>query len=76
MPDYLEKMRAIPDSMGRYMFLRKLRQDDSQKFYRLMLDHTDEVLPFIYTPTVGEACERYHTLPDLKVRPSSSQIRP
>ncbi|KAJ9532221.1 hypothetical protein QJQ45_003876 [Haematococcus lacustris] len=68
MPDYLEKMRAIPDSMGRYMFLRKLRQDDSQKFYRLMLDHTDEVLPFIYTPTVGEACERYHTLPDLKVQ--------
>ncbi|KAL6757204.1 hypothetical protein V8C86DRAFT_2628574 [Haematococcus lacustris] len=68
MPDYLEKMRAIPDSMGRYMFLRKLRQDDPQKFYRLMLDHTDEVLPFIYTPTVGEACERYHTLPDLKVQ--------
>jgi malate dehydrogenase (oxaloacetate-decarboxylating)(NADP+) len=27
------------------------------------MQRTEEVLPFIYTPTVGEACERYHELP-------------
>ena len=30
---------------------------------RLLMQRTEEVLPFIYTPTVGEACERYHELP-------------
>lgn len=27
------------------------------------MQQTEEVLPFIYTPTVGEACQRYHDLP-------------
>ncbi len=35
---------------------------------RLLTEHTESVLPYIYTPTVGEACERYHTLPGLKPR--------
>ena len=30
---------------------------------RLLMQRTEEVLPFIYTPTVGEACQRYHELP-------------
>ncbi len=29
---------------------------------RLLLARTEEVLPFVYTPTVGEACQRYHEL--------------
>ena len=32
-------------------------------FYHLLLSHTEELLPFLYTPTVGEACQRYHALP-------------
>lgn len=32
-------------------------------YFRLLMEATEEVLPFVYTPTVGEACQRYHTLP-------------
>ena len=32
-------------------------------FYSLLLHHAEEILPFVYTPTVGEACQRYHRLP-------------
>ena len=33
------------------------------QFYSLLIQHTEEVLPYVYTPTVGEACQRYHHLP-------------
>lgn len=32
-------------------------------FSTLLIRHPEEVLPFVYTPTVGEACQRYHLLP-------------
>jgi malate dehydrogenase (oxaloacetate-decarboxylating)(NADP+) len=38
------------------------RLHESQ-FYSLLTQHTEEILPYVYTPTVGEACQRYHTLP-------------
>lgn len=31
-------------------------------FYHVLVSHTEDVLPFLYTPTVGEACQRYHQL--------------
>jgi malic enzyme len=32
-------------------------------YFHLLMTRTEEVLPYIYTPTVGEACETYHELP-------------
>lgn len=34
------------------------RSDNPALFYRLLLAHTEFILPFVYTPTVGEACQR------------------
>lgn len=38
---------------------------DPPAFHALLLRHTEAILPYVYTPTVGEACQRYHALPGL-----------
>ena len=38
-------------------------RESEPAFYRLLLQQTEEILPIVYTPTVGEACQRYHRLP-------------
>jgi len=44
------------------MALRDLEANDPDMFHRLLQQNTTEILPFVYTPTVGEACQRYHEL--------------
>lgn len=63
----LEKFRAIERPIDKYLTLRDLLRLAPKVYYDLLLKHTEEILPFIYTPTVGEACENYHKLP-LKTR--------
>eukprot|EP00775_Hariotina_reticulata_P013302 gene13302-13431_t len=63
----LEKFRSIEKPIDRYLTLRDLLRLAPKVYYDLLLKHTEEVLPYIYTPTVGEACENYHKLP-LKTR--------
>eukprot|EP00466_Bigelowiella_natans_P015551 jgi/Bigna1/127155/aug1.4_g1863 len=46
----------------KYLALRDLEEKDSSVFHKLLQQHTTEVLPFVYTPTVGEACQRYDEL--------------
>ncbi|CAI5497660.1 unnamed protein product [Closterium sp. Naga37s-1] len=58
----LSALDALPKDIDRYMYLRATREADEELFFRLLMDHTEEVLPYIYTPTVGEACQRYHEL--------------
>jgi malate dehydrogenase (oxaloacetate-decarboxylating) len=47
------------DDVGRYLFLAALQDRNETLFYRLVLDHLEEMAPIIYTPTVGKVCERY-----------------
>ena len=47
------------DEVGRYLFLAALQDRNETLFYRLVLNHLEEMAPIIYTPTVGKVCERY-----------------
>lgn len=54
-----------PAAARRYLFLRDLQLFNPQCYFHLLMTRTEEILPFIYTPTVGEACQTYHELPML-----------
>jgi malate dehydrogenase (oxaloacetate-decarboxylating) len=47
------------DDVARYLFLAALQDRNETLFYRLLVDHLDEMVPIVYTPTVGKVCERY-----------------
>ncbi|MDE3033235.1 MAG: oxaloacetate-decarboxylating malate dehydrogenase, partial [Acidobacteriota bacterium] len=44
------------EDMERYIYLSGLQDRSEPLFYRLLLDHLEEMVPIIYTPTVGQAC--------------------
>jgi malate dehydrogenase (oxaloacetate-decarboxylating) len=45
--------------LERHINLRALQDTNEVLFYRLVLDHIEEMLPIVYTPTVAEACQRF-----------------
>ena len=51
--------RRQPDDLAKYIFLGHVRDRNEVLFYRLLTDHIEEMLPIVYTPTVGTAIERY-----------------
>jgi len=55
----LRQFRKKESDLERYIFLTSLQQRNETLFFRLLLDHLEETMPIIYTPTVGQACLEY-----------------
>jgi len=47
------------DALEKYIFLTTLQNRNETLFYRLVQEHAEEMIPIIYTPTVGQACLEY-----------------
>lgn len=55
----LANVRRKDNALEKYIFLTTLQNRNETLFYRLMQDHAEEMIPIIYTPTVGQACLEY-----------------
>ncbi len=54
-----EQYARQPDDLFRYVYLTTLRDRNEVLFYRLLADHIAEMLPIVYTPTIGRAIQRF-----------------
>ena len=55
----LGNLRRKAYDIEKYIFLSALQDRNEKLFYRLVMDNIEEIMPLIYTPTVGQACKEF-----------------
>jgi len=55
----LSRMRKEATDLQKHMYLVDLQERNQTLFYHIVMKHLDEIMPLIYTPTVGKACQEY-----------------
>src|SRR5262250_2979102 len=54
-----EAYKRKDDGLERHIYLRALQDTNEVLFYRLLLDHIEEMTPMVYTPVVAMACQQF-----------------
>ena len=56
---FMESLRRLPDVLEKFIALNALHDRSEALFFRVIIDHIDEMQPIIYTPGVGLACQKF-----------------
>ncbi|MDX5407137.1 MAG: NAD-dependent malic enzyme [Chromatiaceae bacterium] len=51
--------KSFDTAINKHIYLRAIQDNNETLFYRLLQQHLEEMLPIVYTPTVGDACEQF-----------------
>lgn len=58
----LKMIRTRQTGIDKYLYLSTLKAENVDLFYRLLIDNAKELMPLVYTPTIGDVCLQYSTL--------------
>ncbi|XVE97599.1 hypothetical protein REPUB_Repub03eG0033300 [Reevesia pubescens] len=58
----MHNLRQYKVPLQRYTAMMDLQERNERLFYKLLVDNVEELLPVVYTPTVGEACQKYGSI--------------
>jgi len=58
----LKMIRTRSTNIDKYLYLSSIKGQNADLFYRLLVDNAKELMPLVYTPTIGDVCLQYSTL--------------
>ncbi|MCW8330981.1 NAD-dependent malic enzyme [Photobacterium sp. SDRW27] len=56
------QFQTFSNDLDKHIFLRNIQDTNETLYYRLIENHIEEMMPIIYTPTVGAACEKFSNI--------------
>ena len=55
----MRNLRRFDDPLNKYMYMADLLERNEKLFYKVLSENTEELMPIVYTPTVGLACQKF-----------------